>query len=65
MTLSSAIDTTAMTPIAATIASPWRLSPTMRPKTRGRENGISPSRKISSQFVQAVGFSNGWAELTL
>ena len=36
------------------------------PAERARQaNGITSSRKISSQFVQVVGFSNGWAELAL
>ncbi len=49
----------------ATIARPWRLSPTIRPNTRGRLNGISSSRKICSQLVHVVGFSNGCEELAL
>ena len=35
------------------------------PNVRGSENGMHSSRKISSQFVQGVGFSNGWAEFAL
>jgi hypothetical protein len=50
---------------AATIAYPCRLLPTIRPKVRGRLNEITSNRKISSQFVQVVGFSNGWALLAL
>ena len=45
--------------------SPAACRPTIRPKVRGSENGMHSSRKISSQFVQAVGFSNGCAELAL
>ena len=45
--------------ITATIARPCRLSPTSLPKVRGSENAMHSSRKISSQFVHAVGFSNG------
>ena len=56
---------TRMTAITATIAKPCRLSPTSRPKVRGSEKLITSSRKISSALVQLVGFSNGWAELTL
>jgi len=35
------------------------------PNARGNENGMASNRKISSQLVQAVGFSNGWEELAL
>jgi hypothetical protein len=55
----------AMTAMAARIAYPCRFWPTMRPKTRGRLNGMHSSRKISSQLVHDVGFSNGWALLML
>jgi hypothetical protein len=55
----------AMTAITARMAYPCRSSPTMRPNVRGRLKEITSSRKISSQLVQAVGFSNGCAELTL
>jgi hypothetical protein len=48
-----------------TIARPWRVSPTILPKARGRLNGIRRSKKISNQFVHVVGFSNGCDELTL
>ena len=65
ITLRSATDASAMVAMAATIASPWRRSPTIRPNTLGRAKGIRPRRKISSQLVQAVGFSNGCAELAL
>jgi hypothetical protein len=41
------------------------LSRTIRPNARGSENEIASSRKISSQFVQVVGFSNGCALLAL
>ncbi len=37
----------------------------MRPKVRGSENGIRSSRKISTQFVQVFGFSNGCDEFAL
>ena len=39
--------------------------PTIRPKVRGSEKLITSSRKISTQFVHVVGFSNGCAELAL
>src|SRR5450756_59258 len=52
----------AMTP---RIARPWRLSPTRRPKVRGRLNGTTRSRKISTRLVHGVGLSNGWALLAL
>ena len=39
--------------------------PTIRPNVRGSENAITSSRKISTQFVHVVGFSNGCAELAL
>ena len=45
------------------IARPWRESPTARPKARPRRTGMSSSAQISMMFVQALGFSNGWAEL--
>ena len=51
--------------ITATIAQPCLVLPTIRPNVRGRLNEITSSRKISIQFVQVVGFSNGCAELTL
>jgi hypothetical protein len=54
-----------MMAIAATIAYPCRLLPTIRPKVRGRLNEMTSSRKISSQLVQLVGFSNGCALLAL
>jgi hypothetical protein len=50
----------AMMAIAATIAYPCLLLPTIRPNVRGRLNPITRSMKISSQLVQLVGFSNGW-----
>ena len=43
--------------------SPACLSPTIRPNVRGSENGITSSRKISSQLVHVVGFSNGCARV--
>ncbi len=52
-------------PITATIAWPWRRSPTIRPKVRGSAKGINSSRKTSSRLLKPVGFSNGWAELAL
>ena len=55
----------ARTAITARIAYPCRFWPTIRPNTRGRLNGITSSRKISSQLVHVVGFSNGWALLAL
>src|SRR5664279_2149524 len=51
--------------ITATMTRPCLVLATIRPNVRGRLNGITSSRKISSQFVQPVGFSNGWAELAL
>src|SRR5580704_935583 len=54
-----------MMTITATSAYPCLLSPTILPNARGVENGISSSRKISKMFVNGLGFSNGWAELTL
>ena len=37
----------------------------MRPNVRGSEKAMQANRKISTQFVHAVGFSNGWAEFAL
>ena len=54
-----------MSAMTATIARPCRLSPTIAPNVRGSEKLMHSSRKISSQFVQVVGFSNGCAELAL
>ena len=54
-----------ITAITARIAQPWRLSPSILPKVRGRANGISSSSTISSRFVNAFGFSNGCAEFAL
>ena len=51
--------------MTAAIAKPCFLLPTMRPKVRGSEKLITRSRKISTQLVHVVGFSNGCAELTL
>ena len=45
--------------------SPASCCSTMRPKVRGSEKAITSSRKISTQFVHVVGFSNGCAELAL
>ena len=53
------------TAIAAKIARPWRMSPTTRPKARTEATGISSSAQISRMLVQALGFSNGCAELAL
>jgi hypothetical protein len=50
---------TASSPMTARMAYPWRLSLTILPNKRGRLNGITRRRKISNQFVQLVGFSNG------
>jgi hypothetical protein len=64
-TLVSTTLANASTPITARMAWPCRTWPTSRPKVRGSANGISRMSRISNQFVQAVGFSNGWAELAL
>ena len=56
---------TAKITMTATIAYPWRRSPIMRPKTRGRLNGMASSKNTSIQLVQAVGFSNGCELLAL
>ena len=56
---------TRMTAITATIAKPWRLSPTSRPKVRGSEKLITQEQEDLQPLVQPVGFSNGCAELTL
>ncbi len=51
--------------MAPRMAQPWRWSPTMRPKTLVR---AAPSAKIEiiwTKLHSAVGFSNGWAALTL
>lgn len=58
-------DTTNSTAIVPTMAMPCRLSPTMRPKARGIEKGITRNSSTSTMLVQAVGFSNGCAELAL
>src|SRR5262245_58940241 len=55
----------AMITLAATMAHPCRLLPTIRPNVRGRLNEITSSSKTSIQLVQVVGFSNGWAEFAL
>ena len=44
---------------------PWRRSLTISPNAQAIAKGISRIRKISKMLVNAVGFSNGWAELTL
>src|SRR5580698_6903010 len=54
-----------MMTMTATSAYPCLLSPTILPNARGVANGISSSRKISKMSVNPLGFSNGWAELTL
>ena len=46
-------------------AMPWRRSPTMMPKAHAIAKGMTRIRKISNRLVRGVGFSNGWAELTL
>ena len=51
--------------MTAAIAKPCLVLPTMRPNVRGSEKLITSSRKISTQFVHVVGFSNGCAEFTL
>jgi len=38
---------------------------TILPNVRGSENAVSSSRKISNQFVNGFGLSNGCAELAL
>ena len=45
------------------IARPWRKSPTARPKASTEATGMSSSVQIWMMFVQALGFSNGCAEL--
>ena len=61
----SPTDRIAISAMTATIARPCRRSPTIVPNVRGSEKEMHSSRKISSQFVHTVGFSNGCAELTL
>ena len=54
---------TKITVIAANKAQPWRLSPTIWPNARHKPAGIKKIASICSEFVQALGFSNGCAEL--
>ena len=56
---------TIITAIAANSAQPWRRLPTMRPKVAVSAAGIRRMNSISTKFENAVGFSNGKAELTL
>lgn len=56
VTASEAPKTTVM---AASTARPCRTSPTNLPKVLVRATGTSSIMKISSQFVNGFGFSNG------
>ena len=53
------------TAIAARIAHPCRIWPTIRPKAKTVETGMSKIAQISRKLVQALGFSNGCAALAL
>ena len=54
-----------ITPIVAKIAQPWRREPTIRPKVAVRAAGMLRIMSTCRRFVKEVGFSSGWAELTL
>ena len=56
---------TQMTNMIANTARPWRLSFTMRPKVKASANGMMRIAQVSTKLLNGVGFSNGWAELTL
>ena len=56
---------TASSAMVSTTARPWRLSPVIRPKTRGRLKGMTRISRISSQLLKDVGFSKGWELLAL
>ena len=51
--------------MAQNSAKPWRLSRTITPKVTASAKGITISDHVSITLVNAVGFSNGWAELAL
>ena len=51
--------------IAAKIAQPWRLDPTIRPKTLVSDAGMIRIMNIRKKFVIVFEFSNGCAALTL
>ncbi len=63
--VSAVKETTKIVAMTATIAVPWRVSPTIFPKVRGSENGIASIRITWNALVQAVGSSNGCAEFAL
>src|SRR4029077_18206318 len=54
-----------MIPITAPSTIPCLTLPTQRPKVMVRPSGISRQLKISSEFVNPLGFSKGCAELAL
>jgi len=51
--------------IATKMAHPCRSSLTIRPKVKQRAAGMSRIASSSSRLLRGVGFSRGWAELTL
>ena len=63
--VSRATETPRSRAITASTAPPWRRSRTMRPKAHAIAKGITSIRKTAKRLVNGVGFSNGWAELTL
>jgi hypothetical protein len=61
----SAVKPSQMVAMAARIAYPCFRLPTIRPKVRVSDSGMTRIRKISKRFENAFGFSKGWAALAL